>query len=119
MVIQSQTHNTNWLSLLESLIPARKSVQQWTSLQTHFFCLLSFLVKWCPSYPVTQAASLSHDFSPSSIAHLPPLPTQLGQKCCSSMSIYYFHNCYFFPILSATMVFRPFLLLTCMFMITC
>lgn len=31
MVIQSQTHKTNWLFLLESLILACKSVQQWAS----------------------------------------------------------------------------------------
>lgn len=79
-------------------------------MQTHHFCLLSFLVKWCPSYLVTQAASLSLDFFPDPSCSPTPSTNPTDHECCRLTSIYYFHECFCLPVLNASTVFRPLLL---------
>ena len=72
MVIQSQTHNTNWLFLLESLILARKSVQQWTSFENSPFLPLILSCKVVSFIPSQSGQPESWLFP---ILHCSPTPS--------------------------------------------
>lgn len=82
MVIQSQTHKTNWLFLLESLILACKSVQQWASFANSPFLPLILsckVVSLILSHPSGQPESWLFPILRCSTT---PLPTQLDHECC-------------------------------------
>ena len=77
MAIQYQTHKANWISLLEHLITAHKYVQQWTSLQTHFFLPLLLSCEVVPlihSHTSCQPESQDDSPRPSLLSSTPHKP---------------------------------------------